>query len=122
MNTLIPSKIAKYIFAGVMAIFGIMHFLHAGDMTGMVPGYMPMPIMWVYLTGAAMIAYAIAVFMNHKMQKMAGYLLALLMLLYILLCHIPSMSTNPLAMIMIMKDLAMAAAAIYIANDHSSAE
>jgi uncharacterized membrane protein len=122
MSTLIPSKIAKYGFAAVMALFGINHFLHAGDMAGMVPTWLPGGSIWVYLTGAALVMYAVAIFMNHKMQKMAGYLLALLLLIIIICLHLPGMSSNPMAMPMILKDLAMAFAAIYIANDSPAAE
>ncbi|MCU0328880.1 MAG: hypothetical protein MUE53_07810 [Chitinophagales bacterium] len=118
MQSYVPTKIATFIFAGVMAIFGIFHFISGDAMTGAVPSYLPMPIIWVYLTGAALIAYAVSVFMNHKLEKMAGYLLALMLVLFVLMVHLPAMMSgaDPKAVISILKDLALAAAAIVMAN------
>ncbi len=117
MSTFVSSKIAKYIFAAVMATFGIMHFVFGADMTSMVPKWLPFPpIYWVYLTGLALIAYGLALLINHKYQKIAGYLLAAMFFLFIILVHMPSMNVNPMALPLMLKDLAMAFAAIFIAN------
>lgn len=112
-----PSKFAKMIFAVIMGIFGIFHFIYAGNMTGMIPSFLPMPIVWVYLTGAALVLYCVSILMGHKLQRTAGYLLALFLLLCVILYHVPKMSTDPGAIYAILKDLALAMAAIYIAND-----
>lgn len=117
MSTFIPSKIAKYIFAGVMFLFGAMHFYYGQNMVSMVPSWLPMPIFWVYFTGVALMAYGVAIFINNKLQKIAGYLLAVMFFLFIILVHMPSMNTNPMAMPLMLKDLAMAFAAIFIANN-----
>lgn len=117
MSTFVSSKIAKYIFAAVMATFGIMHFKFGADMTTMVPKWLPLPpIYWVYFTGLALIAYGLALLINHKYQKIAGYLLAAMFFLFIILVHMPSMNYNPMALPLMLKDLAMAFAAIFIAN------
>lgn len=117
MSTFVSSRIAKYIFAAVMITFGILHFVYGQNMTAMVPTWLPLsPIIWVYITGGALIAYGIAVMINHKFQKMAGYLLAVMFFLFVILVHMPSMNTNPMALPLMLKDIAMAFAAIFIAN------
>jgi putative oxidoreductase len=117
MSTFVSSRIAKYIFAVVMATFGILHFVYGQGMTSMVPAWMPFePIYWVYFTGAALIAYGIAVLINNKYQKIAGYLLAVMFFLFVILVHMPQMNTNTMALPLMLKDIAMAFAAIFIAN------
>mgnify|MGYP000114932860 CR=1 FL=1 len=117
MSTFIPSTLAKFIFASIMIAFGVMHFVYGANMVTMVPGWLPLdPIYWVYLTGVALIAYGMSVLINHKYQKMAGYLLAVMFFLFVILVHMPSMNTNPMAMPLMLKDIAMAFAAIFIAN------
>lgn len=117
MSTFVPSKIAKFVFAAVMATFGIMHFVFGANMITMVPKWLPLqPIYWVYLAGLALMAYGLAVLINHKYQKIAGYLLATMFFLFIILVHMPSMNSNPMALPLMLKDIAMAFAAIFIAN------
>ena len=117
MSTFVSSRIAKYIFAAVMITFGILHFVYGQNMTTMVPTWLPLsPIIWVYITGGGLIAYGAAVLINHKFQKMAGYLLAVMFFLFVILVHMPSMNTNPMALPLMLKDIAMAFAAIFIAN------
>lgn len=117
MSVTISSKFAKFVFAAIMITFGIMHFVFGSNMTAMVPSWLPLsPICWVYITGAALIAYGVSVLINHKYQKLAGYLLAVMFFLFVILVHMPSMNTNPMAMPLMLKDMAMAFAAIFIAN------
>lgn len=115
---MIPSKFAKIAFALVMAIFGAMHFLYGQKMSPMIPEWLPMPILWVYLTGAALIAYGAAIILNNKLQKIAGYLLAVMLFLFIIIIHLPNMESNAdQALPMVLKDLALAFVAIFIANN-----
>lgn len=108
----------KFLFAIPMAIFGMMHFMMAAKMAGMVPSYIPGGIFWVYLTGLALIAAAAAIMMN-KMVKTAGLLLGLLLMVFVLTIHLPMvMSGDEMKMAMAMpnmlKDVALSGAAIYI--------
>jgi len=117
MSTFVSSRIAKYVFAAVMVTFGVLHFVYGSTMTALVPSWMPFdPMIWVYFTGLALIGYGIAVLINNKYQKTAGYLLAIMFFLFVILVHMPSMNTNPMALPLMLKDIAMAFAAIFIAN------
>jgi len=76
-------------------------------MTGMVPSYLPIPILWVYLTGVALIAAGIAVFINNK-AKLALQLLGLMLILFVVMIHLPGGENS---MPMVLKDLALAGGA-----------
>jgi putative oxidoreductase len=113
MKAFIPSKIAEIIFALIIGYFGVMHFQNAGMMKGMVPSYMPGGgEIWVYVTGGALILAALAIITG--MQKtLACYLLAALMLVFVVTLHVKNFDTNPSGLL---KDTAIAMAAILIGN------
>jgi len=89
-------------------------------MTGGVPSYLPSPIVWVYVVGGALILAAIAIIINVQ-SKLASYLLALLLIIFVVTIHLPHFlhAADPKAaseaMISILKDTGLAAAAIMIA-------
>jgi len=105
------STIGKYMYVLPLAVFGIFHFMNAEAMSGMVPGYLPFSIVWVYITGVALIAAAAAIIMGKKVQ-LAFQLLGLMLLLFAVLLHLPKlMGGDQAAMPMFLKDLALAGAA-----------
>lgn len=115
------SRIAIWLLAIVMVVFGIMHFTHPNEMLNYVPLYLPRGIMWVYLVGVAFILAAVA-FMSNRYVSLAGYLLAALLVTFVLLIHIPNHlnSGDPimrqLALVNALKDTAIAGFAMYIAS------
>ena len=77
----------KYLFAVPFLVFGVMHFLGTKDMSSSV-AYMPGGgALWIYITGAAMIAYAISIFLG-KLDKLASYLCVLLLLIMTFMIHV----------------------------------
>ena len=115
------SRIAIWLLAIVMIIFGIMHFTNPNDMLNYVPLYLPRGIVWVYLVGIAFILAAIA-FITNRYISLAGYMLAIILVLFVVLIHIPNHlnSGDPalrqLALINALKDTAIAGFAMYIAS------
>lgn len=106
----------KYMFALPMAIFGIFHFMNANGMAGMVPSYMPGGTLWVYLTGAALVAAAVAIIIG-KRAKMASQLLGLMLLLFALLIHLVAvMNGSDSSMPSLLKDVALAGGAWYMSG------
>lgn len=106
----------KYMFAIPMAIFGIFHFMNANGMAGMVPSYMPGGTLWVYLTGAALVAAAVAIIIG-KRAKMASQLLGLMLLLFALLIHLVAvMNGSDSSMPSLLKDVALAGGAWYMSG------
>ena len=112
-------QIGKYVFASVFLVFGAMHFMAAGDMTGMVPSYMPGGVLWVYLTGVANIAYALAIY-TGRYAKLASQLMALMLAIFVATIHLPAvMGGDMTAMSMVLKDLGLAAGALILGNNYS---
>lgn len=110
--------IGRYLFAIPMAIFGIFHFMRGGAMAGMVP--IPGGVFWVYLTGAALIAAAVAI-MTGKLGGLAARLLAVFLLLTAFTVHLPAvMGGNQDAMSQLLKDVALAGGALVLSGILSS--
>ena len=105
-----------------MAVFGVNHFLKADAMGGMVPSYMPGDgSIWVYITGACLVAAALAIIIN-KYAKLAAGLLAVLLIVFVFTMHLPAaMSDNEvektMGIISLLKDVGLAMGAIMIANN-----
>lgn len=114
---LMKATIGKIVFSLVLLIFGLFHFMNASDMSGMVPEWVPGGVFWVYATGVFLIAGAVAIIINRK-ASLAALLLAVLLLIFVLTIHLPSVIAGgdgaQMAMTMLLKDLSMAAAALYI--------
>src|SRR5438445_46320 len=89
MNQHIVSRIAIFILAIVMLVFGIRHFLYPYDLLVTVPNFLPGGIVWVYIVGTAFILAAIS-FMTNILVKTAAYLLALLLFMFVLTIHLPN--------------------------------
>ena len=108
--------IGKLMYAGPMAMFGIFHFMGADDMKGMVPDYLPAPVVFVYLTGVALILAAVAIVIGKK-AKLATQLLGLMLALFALLLHFSGfMNQDPVGSSMFLKDLALAGAAWFMSS------
>ncbi len=108
--------LGRYLFAIPFAIFGINHFMYADQMAGMAPGGKGM----VYFTGLALILAAVSMLIG-KLDRLAAVLLAVMLLLFII-PHAQGMSENPMEMVNILKNLALAGGALMyasMAKDHS---
>ncbi|MBI5326347.1 MAG: DoxX family membrane protein [Ignavibacteriae bacterium] len=104
----------RIVFALPFLVFGINHFRFASMLSGLVPHYIPGGVIWVYITGAGLIAASVSLLIN-KFVKVSGLLLALLLLSFVLTIHLPGLS-NPqmaqMAMAGLLKDTSMMGAAI----------
>jgi putative oxidoreductase len=113
------ARFAIYLLSLVMVVFGLLHFMHPRDLVNYVPQFLPGGIIWVYFVGAAFIIVAIA-FITNTMVKAAGYLLAGLLIIFILSIHLPNYlnagdkEMKQMALISLLKDTAIACFALYI--------
>lgn len=115
---LLPT-VGKFMFAIPMAIFGLFHFMNAESMGGMVPSFIPGGILWVYLTGAALVAAAVAIIIGKK-AKLATQLLGLMLLLFAVLVHLVSVTNgNEMSMPNLLKDVALAGGAWFMSGQLS---
>lgn len=106
--------IGRYLYALPLIVFGSMHFMQGSAMAGMVP--IPGGVLWVYLTGAALIAAAIAILIG-KWAVLATGLLGLMLLSFALTIHLPGVlsaadaAAQQASMSNMLKDTALAGAA-----------
>jgi len=114
------SRVSLYLLSLVMIVFGFQHFSRPRDLVNYVPDFLPGGIIWVYFVGIAFILVAIA-FITNRMVKVAGYLLAGILLVFVLTIHLPNYlnagdkDSKQMALISILKDTAIACFALYIA-------
>ena len=125
MTQRIISRVAIYLLSLVMIIFGIYHFQHPRNLVVFVPANIPGGMTWVYIIGGAFILAALA-FISNKFVKLAGYMLALLLLTFVLTIHLPNYNhagdpaMRQEAFISMLKDVALAAFALHIAGSADS--
>jgi len=119
-NTTI-SRVGITLYALVVAFFGINHFLNGTGMQNTVPSFIPGGLFWIYFTGAALIAAAIA-FLIDRQARLAGLLLAAFLLIIVLTIHLPAVLHAPdesavrFPLTNLVKDTGIAAGALMIAG------
>lgn len=114
MKSPLATRLAEIIFALAMGFFGVLHFQHVDAMSGMIPEFMPGDgKIWIYITGAGLMAAALAIIIN-KFKTIACYLLAVMLLIFVFTLHLqPALDGNPGSLL---KDAALAMAAIVIGS------
>ncbi|SFV32491.1 DoxX family membrane protein [Thermoflavifilum thermophilum] len=113
MKNIIPNRVAMIVFAIPFLYIGINHLIYASSMASMSP--IPPGKFWIMLTGIAQILAGIAFIINVK-SKLAGYLLALYLLLVVLLVRLPMGFHDANQNLMLVKDLGLLAGSILLAN------
>lgn len=115
MKALIPTRVAEVIFGLLIAMFAVGHFTSTADMAASIPSYFPGGgEIWVYLAGAGLGAAALAIILNIQ-KTLACYLLAAEILIFVFTLHLqPAMDGD---MGLLLRDAAMAMAAILIGNN-----
>ena len=109
-------NLGKYMYIIPIGIFGLMHLASAEQMSGLVPSWLPLKVIIVYITGLSLIAATIAVIINKKV-KLAMTLLAVELLIFVVLIHVVAVvGGNEMQMAMVLKDTSMAGAALFIAS------
>ena len=116
----IISRIAIYMLSVVLIIFGIFHFMYPRDLLVYVPTSLIGGIKWAYAVGGAFILVGLS-FMTNQYVKFTGYLLGVLVIIFILTIHVPNYLNSgdkemrQMALINILKDLAIAGFSLHIA-------
>jgi uncharacterized membrane protein len=116
----LTSTLARVLFALPWIAYGLIHFINADEMVGAVP--VPGGIIWVYITGVAMIAAGVGI-ATRIMGVWAALGLALLMLVFILTIHVPATVKTGMAHLgYLLKDVVNLGAALAFAGILSSNE
>jgi uncharacterized membrane protein YphA (DoxX/SURF4 family) len=71
-----------------MMVFGAQHFMYASFLATLVMAWLPAHLFWIYLTGTAMVAAGLAI-TTAIQARLAGILLGVMFLLWVLLLHAP---------------------------------
>ncbi|MEI6410130.1 MAG: DoxX family membrane protein [Bacteroidota bacterium] len=116
-------SLGRWVFAIPFAIFGLFHLMNAEAFAEyLVPSYMPVKIVWVYLSGVGLIAASVSMLLG-KYDKLAATLLAVFLLLIVFLLHVPATISGgqgaQTAMSMLLKDLSLAGASMMYALSQS---
>jgi uncharacterized membrane protein YphA (DoxX/SURF4 family) len=112
----------KWLFIIPFAVFGSLHFGPIEFSLPYVPSWLPFPVYWVYFVGICLFAFAISAFLG-KLDKLASLLLAILMLVFVFIIHIPkAISGDFMGVIGATRDICLAGASIlfgtFIAKDN----
>ena len=111
-------KIGRILYGLTFIIFGLNHFINAS----MLSDYVPIPggVFWVYLTGLAMLAAAVAI-LTGKQARLACQLLGILLFIFVLTIHLPTMINQGVmaGLTNFLKDTALGGAAWVIAETYA---
>jgi putative oxidoreductase len=119
MQNFLTYRIARLLFAIPFGVFGIIHFMAGSDMAGMVPQFIPGGVVWVYLTGTALMGACVAIVAQIRVALVC-YLLAGLLLAFALTVHLPgALSESPNAISNLLKDFSLAGGALFLAALYS---
>ena len=116
---LLTGRMAQILFALPMIFFGVSHFMNAKAMAGMVP--IPGGLMWIYITGACLIAGALAI-ISGQMVSLAAFLLGVLIFIFAFSLHLVGyinavdQQMKMMEMISFLKDISIASGAWVIAG------
>jgi uncharacterized membrane protein len=105
--------------AAVLIIFGIFHFMYPRDLLVYVPLWLAGGYIWAYIVGAAFVLVGIS-FLTNQYVKFTSYLLAALLIFFILTIHVPNFlnagdkEMRTFALINILKDTAITGFALHI--------
>jgi putative oxidoreductase len=118
MTKLVPTRLAEIGYGLTMAAFAVLHLKYGGGVKDSVPSYFPgEDSTWMYVTGACFGLAAIAIILN-KFKTLACYLLAAMLIVFILTIHLP-FSLKGGNHYQLLKDAALAMGAIIIGNNTS---
>src|ERR1700676_1866108 len=89
----IASKLARFVFAFALIIFGWQHFEYAHSLATLVPSWLPGHLLWIYFTGADFIAARVSIALKF-LGGLASTLLGLMFFLWVVILHAPRVFAN----------------------------
>ena len=107
------STIGKYLFLVPFLVFGVQHLIKPDSMVSSVP--IAGGILWVYVTGIAMLAFVVSVLIG-KYDKLAAVLLALMIILFIVFMDIPVYMKDQSVIAAFMKNIGFVGGALMYAG------
>jgi len=105
-------------YALPMAAFGAQHFTGARFVARMVPAWVPWHLFWTYFIGTALIAAALSI-VTRQQAWLSASLLALLLFLFVVTMHIPTLLSKPydrIQLAVVFRDLSFSGGALAFAG------
>lgn len=87
-------RIARVALGLTIALFGAIHALHPGIVTGLLPEWFPVPGIWPYMTGILQIVLGLLVLTGFR-AHIAAFIVGLMWLSWIPLVHLPRLIGAP---------------------------
>jgi uncharacterized membrane protein YphA (DoxX/SURF4 family) len=118
------TTLGRILFALPFAIFGINHLLMMDYYIGMLTSFIPLGAYTIILTGLILIAVSISI-ITKKFVKQSTFILAALLLVFILTIHIPHLiegSDRPTTLITLLKDISLMGGSLMIAGIYTEDE
>jgi uncharacterized membrane protein len=84
----------RYLFAVMLAIFGLDHFLYPKFVASLVPVWVGEQMFWTYFAGVALIAGGLGI-MVKRAASLASLLVGVMIFLWVLMLHIPRAIADP---------------------------
>jgi uncharacterized membrane protein len=116
MNSII--SLGRYLIMIPLLGFGIKHFMDGAELAGMVPPFFPGGIVWIYVTGGALLLAVVSALLS-KWDKLAFTLAGFMILIFALTIHLRGVMEggNPRVLFDLLKDIGLAGACwMYAAN------
>jgi hypothetical protein len=88
------ATVGRYMVAVSLVIFAAQHFMYAGFVATLVPGWIPRHLFWAYFTGGAFVAAALSL-VAGKMVRLSTGLLGLMFLLWVVVLHTARVAASP---------------------------
>jgi hypothetical protein len=82
------ARTGRFLFAASLVVFAVQHFLYAGFIANLLPGWIPAHLFWAYFVGAAFAAAALAI-ATGRSAVLGANLLGLMFLLWVAGLHAP---------------------------------
>lgn len=118
MNAVIG--LGRYLLLLFLLGFGVKHLLDAAELAGMVPPFFPGGIVWIYVTGIAMLLAVVSALIG-KWDKLAFTLAGVMILVFALTIHLRGVMEggNLRVLFDLLKDIGLAGACWMYASSYA---
>ncbi|HWA35623.1 MAG TPA: hypothetical protein VG737_15885 [Cyclobacteriaceae bacterium] len=83
------------LFALMIMCFGTIHCLYAKEASGYVPTWVPGPVIWMYITGVALLGSGVSIIFKIQTGLIA-FLLGAMVFIWFVILHIPRTIVSPI--------------------------